>query len=115
MLSNIALRTTLVTLVTIALRALVILRRRRAFKKSLLTMGKDPEILRECAAINEEFASTMELVNLTRPHSNALNRKPICETLEALSAVIADEAFHRLPSDGASNHDKYLCGIINNT
>jgi len=45
-------------LVTIALEEYVSFRKRREFEKSMLAMGSDPEILGECSAISQQFAST---------------------------------------------------------
>jgi hypothetical protein len=45
-------------LVTIALQDYVDRRKRREFEKSMLEMGSDEEVLRECAAINKQFAQT---------------------------------------------------------
>jgi UDP-glucose 6-dehydrogenase len=43
-------------LVTIALQEYINSKKRREFEKSMALMGSDPEILRECAAIADEFA-----------------------------------------------------------
>ena len=45
-------------LVTIALQEYVDNKKRREFEKSMLAMGTDPDILRECASINEDFTAT---------------------------------------------------------
>lgn len=45
-------------LVTIALQEYVNNKKKREFEKSVLAMGRDPEILKECAAIGKEFART---------------------------------------------------------
>jgi hypothetical protein len=45
-------------LVTIALQEYVNSKKRRWFEKSMLAMGSDPEILRECGAVAKEFART---------------------------------------------------------
>lgn len=43
-------------LVTIALQEFVNSKRRLEFEKSMRAMGSDPEVLRQCAVIGEEFA-----------------------------------------------------------
>jgi hypothetical protein len=51
-------RSNLNRLVTVALQDYVEHKKRREFEKSMQAMGNDPEILRECAVINKEFAQT---------------------------------------------------------
>ncbi len=50
--------TNLNKLVTIALQEYVNNKKRKEFENSMLAMGNDPEILRECAAINKDFLGT---------------------------------------------------------
>ena len=45
-------------IVTIALQEYVSNKKRRDFETAMLAMGNDPEILRECATINQDFAQT---------------------------------------------------------